>query len=120
MDEQSLPSSQVVPSPDPPPGPSPPCPAVGWEHIVASGALSLGPVLFWGIVLSDALAIVATVYDGPNALGRPVCSAQTVAGVIQTVPILLEKPLLLQNGLFVNLSASPDNCLVLFDPLPRG
>jgi hypothetical protein len=106
--------------PEPSPGPSLPCPAAGWENITASDCLSRGPVLFRGLVLSDALAIVATVYDGVNANGRRVCSVQTVAAVVQTVPLLLEKPLLLQNGLFVNLSAAPDDCLVLFDPLPSS
>ena len=106
--------------PDATPAPSPsPC-TTGWERIVASALLSPGPVLFWGIVLSDAASIVATVYDGPNAAGRPVCSAQNLVAVVQTVCIILERPILLQNGLFVNLSAAPDDCLVLFDPLPTS
>jgi hypothetical protein len=115
-------SPQVLPEtgPSPPAGPSPPCPPVGWERIVASGCLARGPVNFWGIVLSDAAAIVATVYDGLNAAGRPVCSAQTGGLGVPTTTILLVRPLLLQHGLFVNLDAAPDDCLVLFEPLPGG
>jgi hypothetical protein len=106
--------------PEPTPAPSPtPC-TTGWERIVATGLVSRGPVLFWGIVLSDAASIVATVYDGINALGRPVCSVQNLVAVVQTVPMLLPRPILLQDGLFVVLSAAPDDCLVLFDPLPNG
>lgn len=112
------PSDEMGPGPQPAPSPSP-C-YTGWEPILADALLSRGPVLFRGLVLSDALAIVATVYDGINANGRRVCSAQTVAGVTQTVPIHLDPPIRLQNGLFVALSAAPDDCLVLFDPLPNG
>jgi len=120
MNGQTPPLASNETSPSPPAGSSPPSPAVGWERIALSDCLARGPVLFWGIVLSDALAIVATVYDGVNAAGRQVFSAQTVAGVTQTVPVLLTRPLLLQHGLFVGLSALPDDCLVLFESLPSS
>lgn len=120
MVEVSPPYSPAETGPEPTPGLSPPCPWSGWERITADALLSRGPVLFRGLVLSDAAAIVATVYDGLNALGRPVCSVQTVAAVTQTVPVLLDPPILLQNGLFVALSAVPDDCLVLFAPLPNA
>jgi hypothetical protein len=93
---------------------------VGWENITDSALLSRGPVLFWGLVLTDVLEIWAVVYDGVNANGRRVCSVKTIVAAVGTAPLLLEKPLLFQNGLYVSLSAAPDDCLVLFDPLPSS
>jgi hypothetical protein len=120
MTEEISQPSSLQTGPESPPVPSPsPC-YTGWEPIYADALLSRGPVLFHGLVLSDAAAIVATVYDGINALGRRVCSVQTDGLVPNTVPMLLNKPILLQSGLFVALSAAPDDCLVLFDPLPNA
>jgi len=106
--------------PEPSPGPLPPCPAVGWENITASDCLSRGPVLFWGLVLNAAVPLTAIIHNGRNAIAPRVCSATTNPGVLVTILILLPKPILLQNGLYLELTAAPDDCLVLFDPLPSS
>jgi len=92
---------------------------VSWELITASALLARGPVRLWGLVLTDAGAPTATVYNGLNTGGRVVMGVRAVGGVQETVSVLLTKPLLFSNGLYVDLSGTVDFCLVLFEPLPE-
>src|SRR3972149_5979467 len=86
----------------PAPGPGPPPPRA---------LLARGPVRLWGLVLTDAGAPTATVYNGLNTGGRVVMGVRAVGGVQETVSVLLTKPLLFSNGLYVDLSGTGDFCL---------
>jgi hypothetical protein len=91
---------------------------IAWQRITEDTVLGRGPILFWGAVLSHSANASAIFYDGVNASGRRVFSLRTVTSVVETVSAILSKPLLLEDGLYVDLSAAPEDLLVLYESLP--
>jgi len=109
-----------APSPEGPAHPEPvegPC-LPGWQRITEDAVVCRGPALFYGAVLTAAAAVSAVFYDGVNASGRRIIGLETSAAVQVTVPALFPAPILLKDGLYVDVSAAPDDLLVLYSPLP--
>jgi len=103
-------------APEPAPYP-PPC-LPGWQRIEADALLCRGPVLFYGAILSAAAAVTVTFYDGVNIAGRRLFGLETSAAVQVCVPALFPVPIPLEDGLYVDVSAAPDDLLVIYAPLP--
>ena len=106
----------TTPSPTPAPYP-PPC-LPGWQRIAADTLLCRGPLLFYGAILTAAAAVSAVFYDGVNANGRRLFGLETSAAVQVCVPALFPVPIPLKDGLYVDVSAAPDDLLVIYAPLP--
>jgi len=119
MQQDILPPPVNAMGPEPTPGPSALEDHVSWAFIRANTLLATGPVLFWGLVLTDITADnTATVMNGVNAAAPHVVELALEITTQYMVPLFLPKPILLQFGLYITFGSTPLSCLVLFTPLP--
>lgn len=114
--EGPAPAEPGTPAPPPPVEYPPPC-LPGWQRIAADALVCRGPVLFYGAILAAAAATTVIFYDGVNAAGRRVCGLETSVGFQVCVPALFPVPIPLEDGLYVDVSAAPDDLLVIYAPL---
>jgi hypothetical protein len=91
---------------------------IAWQRITEDTVLGRGPILFWGAVLTHSAVATAIIYDGVNAGGRRVMSLHLDGVVSYTLPALLPRPILLPNGLFIDVSTAPDDLIVFYESLP--
>lgn len=90
---------------------------MGWQRVDVSCLVSRGPVKLSGAVLSHTATANAVLYDGVNASGRPILTIHVHTDVIKTAPVFFPEPIVLEDGLYVALSATVDSLLLIYEPM---
>ncbi len=90
---------------------------LSWLRITADTQVHVGPLLLWyaHIVPTAVVTITADFYDGMNTSARQLMRLTNASIIMER--FMPPFPVRLENGLFVDVSASTYEVLVLFTPL---
>jgi hypothetical protein len=92
---------------------------IAWQRIAADTFVTRGPILLWGAMLYSSVDCLATLYEGANTSGRRITSLYVDATTHFTDRFLLPKPILLEDGLYVDVSVAPDDLILFYEHVPE-